>query len=236
MSDFTADSSLIVDTIVRCRGLIKNFESQAETLHVLKGIDMDIRRGSSCSIMGSSGSGKSTLLSILGGLEGFDSGEVTVGSYALHSLSEKQLPQYRGALVGFVFQFHYLLKDFSAVENVALPAYMKGMPRKEAWAKAESLLEKVGMADRKDHFPSQLSGGERQRTAIARALVNTPALILADEPTGNLDAANAASIRELIFSLPTLAGATVILATHDAELAAAADSRFLLVDGRLQPL
>jgi len=236
MSDFTADPSSIVDALVRCRGLVKNFESQAETLHVLKGLDLEIRRGSSCSIMGSSGSGKSTLLSILGGLEGFDSGEVSVGSYALHALSEKQLPQYRGALVGFVFQFHYLLKDFSAVENVALPAYMNGTPRKEAWARAESLLEKVGMADRKDHYPSQLSGGERQRTAIARALINSPALILADEPTGNLDAANAASIKELIFSLPSLAGATVILATHDAGLAAAADLRFLLVDGRLQPL
>lgn len=224
------------DIIVRCRGLVKNFDSQAETLHVLKGVDMDVGKGSSCSIMGSSGSGKSTLLSILGGLEGFDAGEVTVGSYALHALSEKQLPSYRGTLVGFVFQFHYLLKDFSAVENVALPAYMKGMPRKEAWGRAESLLEKVGLADRKDHFPSQLSGGERQRTAIARALINAPALILADEPTGNLDAANAASIKELIFSLPALAGATVILATHDSGLAEAADSRFLLIDGRLQTL
>jgi len=236
MNDINATSSSTVDVIVRCRGLVKNFESQAETLHVLKGIDMEISRGSSCSIMGSSGSGKSTLLSILGGLEGFDAGEVTVGSYALHALSEKQLPQYRGALVGFVFQFHYLLKDFSAVENVALPAYMKGTPRKDAWAKAESLLEKVGMADRKDHFPSQLSGGERQRTAIARALINAPALILADEPTGNLDAANAALIKELIFSLPSLTGATVVLATHDAGLAAAADLRFLLADGRLQPI
>ncbi len=236
MNDSKVYPSMDPGAIVRCRGLVKSFKSQAETLHVLKGIDMDIGKGSSCSIMGSSGSGKSTLLSILGGLEGFDEGEVTVGSYALHAMTEKALPQYRGALVGFVFQFHYLLKDFSAVENVALPAYMQGTSRKEAWARAESLLEKVGLADRKDHFPSQLSGGERQRTAIARALINAPALILADEPTGNLDAANAASIKDLIFSLPALAGATVILATHDSGLAEAADLRFLLVDGRLQRL
>ena len=224
------------DSIISCRNLVKNFTSQAEILHVLRGVDLDLAPGSSCSIMGSSGSGKSTLLSIIGGLEGFDSGEVTVGSYALHSLSEKELPKYRSCLVGFVFQFHYLLKDFSALENVALPAYMNGVPRKEAWARAESLLEKVGMADRKDHFPTELSGGERQRTAIARALVNAPSVILADEPTGNLDADNAQAIQELMFGLPGISGATVILATHDPLLAEAADKRFFLSEGRLQPL
>lgn len=222
--------------VVRCGNLFKSFESQAETLHVLNGIDLDLPGNCSCSIMGASGSGKSTLLSILGGLERFDSGEATVGGYALHSLSEKDLPQFRSRLVGFVFQFHYLLKDFSAVENVALPAYMNGMPRKAAWEKAEILLEKVGMAARKDHFPSELSGGERQRTAIARALVNDPSVILADEPTGNLDAANAAAVRDLLFELPGISGATVILATHDKELAEAADLRFLLSGGRLQAL
>ncbi|MFA6366802.1 MAG: ATP-binding cassette domain-containing protein, partial [Candidatus Hydrogenedentales bacterium] len=136
----------------------------------------------------------------------------------------------------FVFQFHYLLKDFSALENVALPAYMNGVPKKEAWARAESLLEKVGMAERKDHFPTELSGGERQRTAIARALVNAPSVILADEPTGNLDADNAQAIQELMFGLPGISGATVILATHDPLLAEAADKRFFLSEGRLQPL
>jgi lipoprotein-releasing system ATP-binding protein len=139
-------------------------------------------------------------------------------------------------LVGFVFQFHYLLKDFTALENVALPAYMNGTPRKEAWAKAEVLLEKVGMSERKDHFPSELSGGERQRTAIARALVNSPAVVLADEPTGNLDAVNAAAIKDLIFGLPGLTGATVVLATHDLGLASVAGSKYLLSDGRLHLL
>lgn len=219
--------------IVVCRELVKNFESQAETLHVLKGVDFELSPGSSCSIMGSSGSGKSTLLSILGGLERFDSGEVTVGNYALHQLAEKALPQFRSKVVGFVFQFHYLLKDFTAIENVALPAYMMGTPRKEAWAKAKSLLEKVGMSDRMGHFPSELSGGERQRTAIARALINDPLVVLADEPTGNLDAANAAAVEELLYGLPSLAGATIVLATHDPALAESADRRFMLFDGRL---
>jgi len=219
--------------IVVCRELIKNFESKAETLHVLKGVDFELSPGSSCSIMGSSGSGKSTLLSILGGLERFDSGEVTVGNYALHQLAEKALPQFRSKVVGFVFQFHYLLKDFTAIENVALPAYMMGIPRKEAWAKAKNLLEKVGMADRIGHFPSELSGGERQRTAIARALINDPLVVLADEPTGNLDAANAAAVEELLYGLPSLSGATIVLATHDPALAESADRRFMLFDGKL---
>lgn len=219
--------------IVVCRGLIKNFESQAETLHVLKGLDFELSPASSCSIMGSSGSGKSTFLSILGGLERFDSGEVRVGSYELHRLAEKALPQFRSKVVGFVFQFHYLLKDFTAIENVALPAYMMGIPRKEAWEKAKNLLEKVGMADRMGHFPSELSGGERQRTAIARALINDPSVVLADEPTGNLDAANAAAVEVLLYGLPSLSGATIVLATHDSALAESADRRFTLFDGKL---
>ena len=158
---------------------------------------------------------------------------MTVGNYALHKLAEKALPQFRSKVVGFVFQFHYLLKDFTAIENVALPAYMMGVPRKEAWAKAENLLEKVGMSDRMDHFPSELSGGERQRTAIARALINDPSVVLADEPTGNLDTANAMAVEELIYGLPSLSGATIVLATHDSALAEAADRRFMLFNGKL---
>lgn len=219
--------------IIVCRELKKNFESQAETLHVLKSVDFELSPACSCSIMGSSGSGKSTLLSILGGLERFDSGEVTVGNFVLHRLAEKALPQFRSKVVGFVFQFHYLLKDFTAIENVALPAYMMGIPRKDAWEKAKNLLEKVGMADRMSHFPSELSGGERQRTAIARALINDPLVVLADEPTGNLDAANAAAVEALLYGLPSLSGATIVLATHDPALARSADRRFMLFDGKL---
>lgn len=222
--------------IISCRGLEKTFKSQAETLRVLEDLDFSLLAGSSCSIMGSSGSGKSTLLAILGGLERFDSGEVVVGNFALQELDEKALPQFRSKVVGFVFQFHYLLKDFTAVENVALPAYMQGVPRKAAWEKAEALLEKVGMQDRMHHFPSELSGGERQRAAIARALINNPAVILADEPTGNLDASNAEVVKELIYGLPALSGATVILATHDPGLASAASYRFSLSEGKLRAI
>ena len=219
--------------VVVCRKLAKSFTSQAETLKVLLDLDFELDAARSCSIMGTSGSGKSTLLAILGGLESFDSGEVWVGGHGLHKLSEKDLPRFRSSYVGFVFQFHYLLKDFTALENVALPAYMAGKPRKEAWEKAEKLLESVGLKDRLNHFPSELSGGERQRTAIARALVNNPRLILADEPTGNLDAASATKVRDILFSLPSLTGASVILATHDPDLAKNADSFFSLIEGRL---
>ncbi len=222
------------DSEISCKGLCKSFASQAETLQVLKNLDLEIPGGSSCSIMGASGSGKSTLLSILGGLERFDSGELKVGGHELRLLAEKDLPLFRSRVVGFVFQFHYLLKDFSALENVALPAYMAGLSRTEAWEKAGSLLEKVGLGQRLGHFPSELSGGERQRAAIARALVNDPLVILADEPTGNLDAQNAQAVSELLFSLPSLCKASLVLATHDKGLAEKAELRFALEQGSLR--
>jgi lipoprotein-releasing system ATP-binding protein len=219
--------------VVVCRKLSKSFSSAAETLEVLKDLDFELAAGKSCSIMGASGSGKSTLLAILGGLESFDSGEVIVGDSKLHSLAEKDLPRFRKSYVGFVFQFHYLLKDFTALENVALPAYLGGMPKKEAWEKAIRLLESVGLGGRLGHYPSELSGGERQRTAIARALVNDPRLILADEPTGNLDSSSAGTVRDILFGLPASTGAAVIIATHDADLAGRADVSFSLAGGRL---
>jgi lipoprotein-releasing system ATP-binding protein len=224
------------DAAISCKALWKSFASKAETLQVLQGLDMEIPGGSSCSIVGSSGSGKSTFLSILGGIERFDSGELRVGGYELHRLAEKELPIFRTKVVGFVFQFHYLLKDFSALENVALPAYMAGLGRKKAWEKAEQLLLKVGLEGRLNHFPSELSGGERQRAAIARALVNDPRVILADEPTGNLDAQNAATVSELLFDLPAITGASLVLATHDRDLAEKASLRFALAQGSLQAL
>ena len=181
-----------------------------------------------------SGSGKSTLLSIIGGLDHATSGSVRVGDWNLPSLGERKRTEYRATCVGFVFQFHYLLKDFDALENVALPAYMCGLPRKEAMDKAEALLSDVGLADRLHHFPSQLSGGERQRTAIARALVNNPPLLLADEPTGNLDSHNALLIRGLLFELAVRHGTTLLLVTHDQGLAGDASTRYELHDGRLE--
>lgn len=222
------------DFIVECRGLEKAFRSEAEILRVLSGLDLALPAASSCAIMGASGSGKSTLLSILGGLETADSGTVRVAGHDLSRSDPASLDRYRSTGVGFVFQFHHLLKDFSALENVALPAYLAGVPRAEAWRRALELLDAMGIADRASHFPSELSGGERQRAAIARALVNRPALLLADEPTGNLDADNAASVSELLYSLPERTGASVILATHDAGLAARAHRRYRLAGGRLE--
>lgn len=220
--------------IIECRGLEKCFSSKAETLRVLSGLDLSVPGSCSCAITGVSGSGKSTLLSILGGLDRPDAGEVRVGKYRLDQMEERKLPEYRSRQVGFVFQFHYLLKDFSALENVALPMYMAGASRAHAWERAGHLLEKVGLADRMDHFPSELSGGERQRAAIARALANEPLVVLADEPTGNLDPAHAESVRDLLLSLPAISGTAVVLATHDPHLAAAATLRFVLNAGRLE--
>jgi len=217
-----------------CSNVFKSFVSKAERLDVLRSLNLSLPASCTCAIMGASGSGKTTLLSLIGGLEGFDSGEIQVGAHKLHTMDEKKLAIYRSETIGFVFQFHYLLKDFTALENVALPAYLKGAEKKKAWEKAEALLEKVGLADRKNHFPSELSGGERQRTAIARALVNDPILILADEPTGNLDRHNAESVAELMFRLPELSGATVILATHDEALARRAQFVFRLSLGSLE--
>lgn len=218
---------------VICRGLRKAFSSGAETLQVLDGLDLEAMQGSSTAIMGASGSGKSTLLAILGGLERLDSGQAWAGPYALHSLQERDLPAFRSTHVGFVFQFHYLLKDFTALENVALPAYQRGMAKKLAWQRARELLESLGLGRRLDHFPGELSGGERQRAAIARALVNSPKLLLADEPTGSLDAASAENVADILFSLPPSLGATLIVATHDERIASRAQRRLLLSAGRL---
>jgi len=204
---------------VACRGLCKSFSSKAETLRILRGVNLEIPNATTCSIVGPSGSGKSTLLSILGGLERADAGEILVAGTSLYELPEKRLAAFRADSIGFVFQFHYLLKDFDALENVALPAYMAGIPRREAWAKAESLLEKVGLSARKHHFPSELSGGERQRTAIARALINSPAIVLADEPTGNLDTETGKKIEDILVKLNAEKKITLIVVTHNKLLA-----------------
>jgi lipoprotein-releasing system ATP-binding protein len=222
------------ELLVECEGLEKTYESAAEELRVLRGVDLSIEAGARVAITGASGCGKSTLLSILGGLDRPTGGSLRVGGLRLDSVAERELTDYRATKVGFVFQFHYLLKDFSALENVALPAYMRGAKRAEAFARAAELLTDMGLAERLDHLPSKLSGGERQRAAIARALVNGPSLVLADEPTGNLDSASSASVRELLFGLSARYGTTLVLVTHDALLAAGADLRYVLEDGRIR--
>jgi lipoprotein-releasing system ATP-binding protein len=223
------------EALVECRGLGKTFASAAEELRVLEDLDLSIEAASRVAITGASGCGKSTLLSILGGLDRATGGSIRVGEWRLDTIAERELTEYRASAVGFVFQFHYLLKDFTALENVALPAYMRGEKRTAAFERARSLLCDMGLGERLDHIPSRLSGGERQRAAIARALINRPSLVLADEPTGNLDAASALAVREQLFSLSSRYGTTLVLVTHDSSLAAEADLRYELTGGRLCP-
>ncbi|GHV76604.1 lipoprotein-releasing system ATP-binding protein LolD [Spirochaetia bacterium] len=220
--------------LVQVRDLIKTYTSGTETLHILQGIGFEIKRGSSVSVTGESGSGKSTLLNILGGLDCADSGSVMVGDAEIAGLSESALSVYRSRRVGFIFQFHYLLKDFTALENVMLPAYIAGVKKKDALEKARLLLKDVRLEDRLQHYPSQLSGGERQRVAIARSLVNDPDLILADEPTGNLDSQNCALVAELLYAGAEKWGKTLMVVTHDRGVAERADVRYTLTGGVLE--
>jgi lipoprotein-releasing system ATP-binding protein len=221
------------DALVRAEGIVKNYISGDETLHVLKGISFTIPAGLSAAINGQSGSGKSTLLNILGGLDRCDGGKAYVGKIDITLLPEKGLSVYRSKRIGFIFQFHYLLKDFTALENIMLPAYIAGMKKKEALERAKALLSDVNLIDRAGHFPSQLSGGERQRVAVARSMVNDPDLILADEPTGNLDPDNSAMVAELLYAGAEKWGKTLLVVTHDEKLAARASSRYTLEKGIL---
>ncbi|AEE16430.1 ABC transporter ATP-binding protein [Treponema brennaborense] len=227
MSD-ESDQNVIVVT-----DLEKTYASGAEQLTIIKSLNMRVPCGTKAVIVGESGSGKSTLLNIIGGLDLPTSGTVRVGPYRVSSLGEDELAAYRSKFVGLIFQFHYLLKDFTALENVFLPAYMSGVPKKAAEEKARQLLCDVGLEHRLTHLPSQLSGGERQRVAVARSLVQDPELVLADEPTGNLDPANAAAIGELLFSLTDRYKKTLVLVTHDRELARGGDILYTISAGKL---
>jgi len=221
------------DELLTVSGLEKTYTTASETLTILKNLDMHVARGTKCVIIGRSGSGKSTLLNIIGGLDAPTSGTVTVDGKVISSLSEDELTEYRQHFLGLVFQFHYLLKDFTALENVFFPAYMAGVPKKQAVEKARQLLFDVGLDDRADHLPSQLSGGERQRVAVARSLINDPELILADEPTGNLDPANAVLIGDLLFTMVTRYNKTLVLVTHDMNVAAKGDCQYFIENGML---
>lgn len=223
-----------MSNIVEVKNLEKTFETQSETLTILKDLDLCVKEGSKCVIVGKSGSGKSTLLNIIGGLDNPSSGEVFVDGKLISGLNEDQLTDYRKNVLGLIFQFHYLLKDFTALENIYLPAYMAGVPKKEAVERAKILLEDVGLSDRATHLPSQLSGGERQRIAVARSLINNPKLVLADEPTGNLDPANAYLIGEMLFKISEKYNKTLILVTHDMNLAQRGDVKYFIDKGQLK--
>lgn len=202
-------------------------------VEVLRGVSLTVERGEVVSIVGASGAGKTTLLQIMGTLLTPDGGAVEIDGRTASGMNDRQLSKFRNEKIGFVFQFHHLLPEFDARENVMMPALIGGVPRREADRRARALLETVGLADRMHHKPAALSGGEQQRVAIARALVNSPAVVLADEPSGNLDSATRDEVNKLFFDLRERLGQTFVIVTHDETLASTADRKILMSDGRI---
>ena len=215
--------------MIQARGITKAYGD----LQVLKGLDLQVEEGTMAAIVGASGAGKSTLLHILGTLDRPDSGSLLVGGQEPFRLSPKQLSEFRNTQLGFVFQFHHLLPEFSALENAAMAAYIRGVPEREADEEARRWLDYLGLGDRMDHRPRELSGGEQQRVAVARALINNPRVILADEPTGNLDSENASDLHKLLYNLRKEFNQTVVIVTHNLELAQLSDAVFTMQDGIL---
>ncbi|HEY8618030.1 ABC transporter ATP-binding protein [Phenylobacterium sp.] len=223
------------ETVLSIRGLERTYETAAGGLTVLRGVDLDLHAGEIVGLIGPSGSGKSSLLHAAGLLEHPNAGRISVLGQDCTDLSDAQRSRVRLATVGFVYQFHHLLPEFSAVDNVALPQMIAGKPRKAAQDRARTLLEELGLRDRANHQPAQMSGGEQQRVAIARALANRPRLLLADEPTGNLDPTTSAAVFENLYALARREGVAALVATHNLELARHMDRVFALKDGHLEP-
>ena len=213
--------------MIDIKGITKSFGS----LQVLKGIDLHIDKGEVVSIVGPSGAGKTTLLQIIGTLDKPDNGGIIIDGIDVSELSTKKLSDFRNQHLGFVFQFHQLLPEFTALENIMIPAFIAGKSKKDAKARAEELLDFMGLSDRANHKPAELSGGEKQRVAVARALVNNPAVILADEPSGSLDTKNKAELHQLFFDLRDKFGQTFVIVTHDEHLATLTDRTIHLTDG-----
>jgi lipoprotein-releasing system ATP-binding protein len=209
----------------------KNIHKYYDQLHVLKGVDLEVAKGEIVSIVGASGAGKTTLLQIIGTLDSFSEGELVIDGTVISSLNRRALAKFRNEHLGFIFQFHQLLPEFTALENVCIPAFIKKAPKAEAEARAKELLAFLGLSHREDHKPNELSGGEQQRVAVARALVNKPSIILADEPSGNLDTESAENLHNLFFQLRDQFGQTFVIVTHNEELAAMADRKLVMQDG-----
>lgn len=211
----------------------KNIHKRYGKVEVLKGVDIDIQKGEIVSIVGPSGSGKSTLLHILGTLDRADTGQVSMNDTSIHSLNEKKLATFRNKHIGFVFQFHHLLPEFTALENVCIPGWLAGKKKKEVEERARELLTMLGLSHRMENKPNQLSGGEQQRVAVARALINKPDIVFADEPTGNLDSANATELHQLFFELRKQFNQTFLIVTHNEELAQLSDRVLHMKDGKI---
>lgn len=221
------------NTVLSCQQLHKSFHDGEQDIHVLQGINLVVAKQQSIAITGASGCGKTTLLQILGGLDNPSIGDVYIDNQKLSSLNEKQLSHLRNHKLGFIYQFHHLLPEFTAIENTAMPLFIRGEKPQHALAKAKAILTKVNLDQRLSHKPAQLSGGERQRVAIARALVTEPLCVLADEPTGNLDQHTAEEVLQLMFKLQHQVNTSFIVVTHDMTLAKQLDKKYELVDGRL---
>ena len=215
--------------MIRAENIHKSYGS----LHVLKGIDLEIQKGEIVSIVGASGAGKSTLLHILGTLDRPDKGSIFYDNLQIDLLPERKFSEFRNRQIGFVFQFHHLLPELTAIENVCIPAFIQGISRSAAEQKAHKLLKFLNLEDRATHKPAQLSGGEQQRLAVARALINDPAVILADEPSGNLDSKSAVELHQLFFDLRSKLNQTFIIVTHNTALADMADRKLTIVDGKI---
>jgi lipoprotein-releasing system ATP-binding protein len=213
--------------MIKASNIYKSFGN----VDVLKGVDLTINKGEIACIVGASGAGKSTLLQIIGTLDKADKGSITIDNQDISSLNQRKLAAFRNKKIGFVFQFHHLLPEFTALENICIPAYIAGVSKKEANEKAMQLLDYLNLTNRKDHKPSMLSGGEQQRIAVARALINNPSIILADEPSGNLDSQSAKDLHNLFFDLRDKTGQTFIIVTHNPQLAEMADRTFTMKDG-----
>jgi lipoprotein-releasing system ATP-binding protein len=224
------------EPVIRARGLSRTYVQGRTELNVLSGVDLDIRPGEQVAILGASGVGKSTLLHLLGGLDKPTAGSVEVAGQDMARADEGRRAAIRNRHLGFVYQFHHLLPEFTALENVAMPLMIARRSAESAVAEARALLERVGLGERLDHKPGELSGGERQRAAVARALINRPDCVLGDEPTGNLDERNAAHVYELMLELNRELGTSVVLVTHDPHLARRMDRRFEMTGGQLVPL